>query len=253
VTDKDQSVYIKGKRHYPLSDGTLVPSVSTFLGVLPKPALEKWKIKQVAEAAVKYKPQWEALPEEAAIDLLTGGKLGSTKARDNGDTVHKILEDLFMGRQPDIPEGFERVVDVYERFTSDYEVKVLAVEPEVRSYSLLYAGSLDWIGWINGELVVLDWKSGAGLYGSTAYQLAAYAMADKIVINGEEQEMPQVAGTMGCWVRRAGYALYPMAYDDDIKTVVRAARALYDRVDKDWKYRGKPINPNPIRSKGQEW
>lgn len=257
MTEKLNAVYRYGKRFYPLpSTGVEVPSVSTFLNVLPKPALDKWKLKQVASGAVKYKSSWENLPEEAAIDLLVGGKLGSTAARDNGDTVHKIFEDLAVGQDPHVPAGFEKVPEMWERFNNEFDVKVLAAEPQLMNYNLLYAGSADLIVEINGVPGILDYKSGSGIYGSTAYQTKAYGMCEKMLdpITGLEVDAIPVEAAWGFWIRKSGYALYPLQFDDEVGTVVRASRALFDRVGySDWGYRGKPINPNPIRVKGEDW
>lgn len=256
MTEKLNAVYRYGKRFYPLpSNGIEVPSVSTFLNVLPKPALDKWKLKQVAEAAVKFHDNWYGLPDEAAVDLLVGGKLGSTKARDNGDVVHKIFEDLATGAEPHVPEGFERVRVMWERFLNEFEVKVEAAEPQLMNYNLMYAGSADLIVTINGVTGILDYKSGSGIYGSTAYQTKAYGMCDKMLdpVTGREIDAIPVTAAWGFWIRKAGYALYPLQFDDEIGTVVRAARALFDRVNNDWGYRGKPINPQPIRTKGEDW
>jgi hypothetical protein len=260
LTEKLNAVYVKGKRFYPLPrTGELVPSVSTFLKTIPAPALEKWKRAQVAEAAVEYKSSWENLPPEAAKELLLSDKLGSTKARDDGDRVHAIFEDLAVGRAPYIGEDFEeqgrRVIEIWERFNNEFDVKVLAVEPQLMNYNLLYAGSADLIVEINGVPGILDYKSGSGIFGSTAYQTKSYGMCDKMLDpnTGKEVDSIPVEAAWGFWVRPGGYALYPLAFDDEVATVVRAARALFDRVYEDWKFRGKPINPNPIRTKGSSW
>ena len=47
-----------------------VPSVTTILQVLDKPALPRWAAKSVAEFATANKNSWVNLPDDAAIDLL---------------------------------------------------------------------------------------------------------------------------------------------------------------------------------------
>ena len=258
-------VQINGKRHYELSNGDVVPSVTTFLDVLPKPALDKWRVKVTAEYAIDKVDDWAKLdatsqlivprmPRDATVDMMKGAPYSDTSARDNGNIVHKIFEDLFVGREPLVPKGFERAVDLFEQFNKDFEIEVLYIEPQLVNEKLKYSGSTDGIFRINGKLTVIDWKAGRGLYGSTAYQATAYARCEYIVTEtGEEVEMPQVDQLMGVWLRSSGYAPYPLEYSQDTWDVVRMARRLYDLTAREWDYRGKPMIANALKSPGPEW
>lgn len=247
-------VTVRGKRHYELASGELVPSVTTFLGVLPKEALDRWKLKTVSQWAVKYQDSWSGLPEEAAVDLIKNSAWYDTSARDAGDIAHKILEDRALGKTPFIPPGFEGASRCWDEFTAEFDVEVLHVEPQLVNNQLKYSGSADLIAKVNGETALIDHKSGNGLYGSTAYQLAAYAMADELIPpNGDPIPMPEVTRLYGLWVRPDGWALYPMEFSDDTWNVVRAARALYDLTKNDWNYRGKPINEGALKKAVQQW
>jgi hypothetical protein len=56
---------------------------------------------------------------------------------------------------------------------------------------------------------LFDFKTGKGVYGETALQLAAYARADVYVDDeGNEQDMPTVDGIAAVHVRADGYAVY---------------------------------------------
>jgi hypothetical protein len=258
TTEKVQSVYRAGKRYYPLPDGSEVPSVSTFLGVIDKPALTKWKSKTVAEWAVTHRDAWASLPDEAAVKVLTDAPNYDTSARDSGDIAHKILEDLATGKDPYIPPGFESVPRAWTQFTTEFDVRVHSAEGWVASYDQQYSGSYDLMCWINGDLSLVDTKSGSGIYGSTAWQLCAYARADVILTpeaDGSitETPMPEIKKTFGFWVRPSGWALIPLSLDQDTWNVVRASRMLFDLTANDWRYRGKPLNVSPIRTKGPNW
>lgn len=247
-------VFVNKQRHYELRNGDLVPSVTTFLNVLPKPALEKWKLKTVSEWAFDHQPSWTGLPKEAAVDVIKNSAFYDTSARDYGDIAHRILEMRAVDKPVDIPSGFEGASNAWDEFTSDFEVEVVYVEPQLVNHEQKYSGSADLIATVNGELALIDHKSGNGLYGSTAYQLTAYAMCDTVVTgDGEDIPMPEITRTYGLWVRPGGYALYPMEFSQDTWDVVRAARLLYDLTKNDWKYRGKAVNPNPVRSAGKAW
>lgn len=261
--ERVNEVKIKGQRHYELPNGQLVPSVTTFLNVLPKPALDKWKLKTIATWAVENKSAWTNLPNEAAVDVLQKSLWYDTKARDDGDIAHHILEMRAIGREVDVPPGYEGASRAWDLITEEFEVEVLYAEPQLLNYTLGYAGSADIIlryrrradgpsgKW---KTVVGDWKSGNGLFGSTAYQLMSYAQAEKLLTpDGQEVDMPEIDGTLGIWVRPNGVAIYPMEYSQDVWDVVRCARRLFDLTKNEWNYRGKPINSNPIKSKGPAW
>lgn len=258
-------VFIRGKRHYEIPNGDVVPSVTTFLDVLPKPALTTWKVKTTAAWAVDYVDTWAKYdaesglvvprgPRDAAVDMVKNATQYDTTARDNGSIVHKILEDFFLGRDPQIPKGFERVANVYEEIKKDFDIEPLYIEPQLVNYTYRYSGSTDAIFRINGKVTLLDYKAGNGLYGSTAYQTTAYARSEVILTpEGEEIEMPEVEQLMGLWVRPSGYAAFPLEYSQDTWDIVRAARRLYDLTAREWDYRGRPVNPNPIKSAGPGW
>lgn len=251
------TVTVKGSRFYELPNGDQVPSVTTFMKVLDKPALNNWRVKKVAEWAVKNLDSWRNLPEEAAIDVLSKSSFYDSAPREVGDISHKIKEDLSIGRDPYVPPGFEWAVRNWETFTSDFDVELLYAEPQLINYSYAYAGSADAILRIkpknSGEwrTAIIDYKSGNGLYGSTAYQTTAYGMCEVILLpDGTEIDMPKIDTAYGFWTRPSGYALYPLTFDQNTWDVVRACRRLYDLTKRDWEYRGKPINPNPIKSAG---
>lgn len=252
--DRINEVQVKGKRHYELPNGDTVPSVTTFLDVLPKEALHKWKTKTAARWAVQHQNAWSELPIEAAVDVIAASPFYDSSARDNGDIAHRILEEMAIGRDPTIPQGFEGARDVWHEFTSDFDVKVVYAEPQLINYTYRYSGSADLICEIDGELCLVDHKSGNGIYGSTAFQLTAYGMCEKLMLpDGEEIDMPEVTSTYALWVRPNGYALYPMAFDQDTWDTVRAARRVFDLTRDDWRYRGKPVNPNPVKRATAQW
>lgn len=261
--ERVSEVMKKSGRHYEVPSGDVVPSVTTFLKVLPKPALDTWKLKTVATWAVRNQEAWEKLPEEAAVKVIKDSVWYDTSARDNGDIAHHVLEMRAIGREVDVPAGFEGASRAWDLITEEFEVEVLYAEPQLVNYTLRYAGSADAIMRMRrrseGEggkwkTYVVDWKSGNGLFGSTAFQLMAYAQAEKLLTpDGQEVDMPEIDGTLGVWVRPNGVAIYPMEYSQDVWDVVRCARRLFDLTSNDWKYRGKPLNTNPIKSRGPAW
>lgn len=265
--------YHKGNRLYTTPEGDEFPSVTSVLGVENKKTLNTWKLKR-ALAWAKENPEVISAMPQAALDKIADDipNYGNNAAA-SGEIVHKIWEDLALGREPFIPAGFEEVPEHWKRFNEDFEVETIAVEPEVYNNTFQYAGSLDalykirargwWtpetddtsgVDWNEWQTVVLDVKSGNGLYGSTAIQCCAYAKAEKLIHPHEGViDMPEVTATAGLWVRKSGYAFYPLAFDDRVWRHFVAARRLWMIHGNDWGLRGRPINPNALKSPGAPW
>jgi hypothetical protein len=262
VTEKIQSIYIKGKRHYPVPSGDTVPSVSTFLDILAKPALTNWKVKTTAEWAVDNQEHWKGLPRDAAVDVVAKSTTFNKDAATMGTIAHGVFEDLANGREPSyMPPGFEMIPRYWAEFVEEFQVRVEYPEPWLWNKGLRYAGSADLVctmqlpGHAERITAIIDYKSGSGIYGSTAYQLAAYAMCDQLILDGGRTIIapPAVTHTFGMWVRPAGWTLYPMAYDAEMRRLVHGMRLMYDWTADDWGYRGKAINRFPVRTKGDNW
>jgi hypothetical protein len=90
-------------------------------------------------------------------------------------------------------------VEAYARFLDRWQVEVIATETPCASTRWKYAGTADaWAVFGRGELagarVLLDIKTGRGVYDSTALQLTAYRHCDLWQPDGpdSEQELPPV-------------------------------------------------------------
>ena len=67
----------------------------------------------------------------------------------------------------------------YRMWREDSTVEPIWTERTVWSLEYGYAGSVDLVGVDDGRLVVLDWKTGRGIYNEAGLQVAAYAHAIK--------------------------------------------------------------------------
>jgi hypothetical protein len=257
--------------------GLEAPSHSTVLKVLPKPALDNWKLKNSVTWTIANQHRWHGMELEDAVNMVMAAKHNPEyDAAAVGDQAHLIYENLALGYDPiefGVPDGYEGILDFWEEMVEEFELEIFAVEPRVHNYVLNISGSPDllvygmfpdWKGEVDRRLAVLDYKTGNGLYGSTAYQNMYTALAQTYQLEGwikdrREEELPPITASFGVWVRPEGWALIPLDMGDDVQVVCRAARALYDRVDTTrytWteaKYKGKAINANPIKSKRGDW
>lgn len=238
------TITIAGKRHYehPITRQQ-VPSVTSIIGVLDKPALPRWAAKEVAAFAVGNKASWVNLPDDAANDMLKSAPWRMRdKAADTGTNAHSILEQFALHGvptffPPDVPQS---VISGLAEFWLTFQPHVIACEQTVWNSTIGYAGSFDLIAIINGKTTLIDLKTGAGVYGSTALQLAAYAKGEEIITaDGTTIAMPVVEAYAVLHVPQNGkpWALVPMDVTDQEFNAFMMARGLFAWVT----HREKPV------------
>jgi CRISPR/Cas system-associated exonuclease Cas4 (RecB family) len=120
--------------------GGVYPSITTVLGVLPKPELDAWRKNIGAEAADKITRQ----------------------AGNRGSRLHEICEDYVLGRMKKanqyLPDQYERFLNLRATIDANLE-KVIAVEAPLYSDYLGIAGRTDLIGVWNGRTSIIDYKT----------------------------------------------------------------------------------------------
>lgn len=191
--------YIKGV-HY--------PSVTQILGIIRKPFLETWRGKwgnRLCDKKLKAAGAIGTLFHSSVELLAQGVGVNTTNRRVNA----------MAGRM--------------KEWLAEHEYQPEVAEFKVLSKKHKYSGTLDAIGYVKdfpGELVILDWKSGAGIYPEMSLQLAAYAEAYR--------EQTGIAIKRGLIVQvskdKPQHKLKTKEYDLTPKlfTYFKAARLLYD-------------------------
>jgi len=181
-----------GRRLYrdPVTDKR-VPSVTTVMGMKAKPLLVPWAAKMSAEFAVE---NWEALsslPREERIDLIKSAHKNRAKdAADLGDSIH-IYAEAFMKQEPlpDYPaDAFDSIANLLA-WLDERKPKLIAAEVSMFS-ERGYAGTFDALVEMDGEVWLLDWKTGKGVYDEVGMQLAALHYADRVLAE-EPVELPK--------------------------------------------------------------
>lgn len=100
------------------------------------------------------------------------------KAADRGTAIHNSIENFLKYDIDDIEPEYRGYFDAFLRFWEDYQPEL--VRSEVRMYHklFLYAGTADLLCFIDGRLVLIDYKSTAEIYEMTCrIQLEAYWQA----------------------------------------------------------------------------
>lgn len=198
-----------------LLDGQPVPSVTSVLASLAKPALVPWAAKITATAAVDGLDTISTMARDDAITWLKGAHRRETSAAaGRGTDVHRHAEALVHGIADDVPEELVPYVQSCARFLDRVGVQPVLVEATLFHRQPHYAGTLDLLGvcdhW-DAEPWLFDYKTGSGIYPETALQLAAYRFASFYIdTDGTEQPVPPVVGCAAVHIRPDGWEVKPV-------------------------------------------
>lgn len=238
--------------------GDKLPSVTSVMNALAKPALKFWAAKKTAEAAVE---EFGTLAQmvgngntEGAIDYLKRApQRSSGPTAKLGSEVHDLCDRIAKGEDlKRVHPDHEPFVRNFNQWIKDFEVGFLESEITVWSDTHGYAGTLDAICMIDGEAVICDWKTGAsGVWADVALQLNAYANADCILDgDGTRRDLPSIDASAVLHLRPEHAHLYPVRLGDDVFEVFKSLL-----VSDQWQREisksvlGSPIDPNTEKEK----
>jgi len=173
-------------------EGQRLPSVTTVLDIIAKPALGPWYAKEerryfeTAMLEVLSRPGARD-PEyvlAAVADAVSGVKAADRekqKAAAIGTAVHAGIEWALRrhlgedaGPEPRLPEPAAWAVESWKDWARSVGLEPLAIERTVYCLDCGYAGTLDLYARVKGVLTVLDWKSGKAIYPEAFLQNLAY-------------------------------------------------------------------------------
>lgn len=137
-----------------VAPGTGWPSVSTVLDIRDKPSLNEFKLRVGVEEA--YRRQKES------------------SAR--GNRIHKVITDWIEGWPIESDSETDLTLEAFESWREKYQPEIIGCEVFLQSKKYKYRGRCDLICRIDGELYIVDYKSGAA-YWWQGYQLRGYEQA----------------------------------------------------------------------------
>lgn len=145
---------------YRLADKTIVPGVTTILGLMAKPALVPWANKLGLQG----------------IDV---SKYVDDKA-DIGTLGHAMVTDKLSGVETDTKDYSENQISKAENcalsfwsWEKEHPIEeVFFVERPLVSEAHRFGGTLDIYAKINGKREIIDLKTGSGIYPEHAWQVA---------------------------------------------------------------------------------
>lgn len=179
-----------------------MPGVTSVIGILDKPALLPWAARIQQEADIEV--AWHILRESQGSDSpwltddrllfeerfreLAGAKKEHQKhlkeASELGGDLHKLIETWCLQRmgvpRPEPVINNEQAYYVYagfEQWAKSVDLYPLAIEAPVYSLKHCYAGTLDCLALVNGDLTLIDWKTSPRIYPEMRLQNVAYRQA----------------------------------------------------------------------------
>lgn len=216
--------------------GEPVDSVSRIVDAVAKPGLVGWAAKTVAGYAVDHWNDLELLTPSKRLEELKGAAWADRDAAaGRGSDIHALAHQLALGETVEVPDPLRGHVDAYLAFVDAYDVHELAVETACvyrgASLATSYAGTFDALVTCGASAPVglVDWKTGAsGIWPETALQLAGYAHAQTMLVDGgpEERPMPDVDFAWAVWLRADGYDVVPVDISDQTWLYFRYAQQL---------------------------
>lgn len=213
-----------------------LPSVTTLLGQLDKPALKRWASGVAADYATDNWDELTAMRPSERRAAISGAPWASRdRAAASGTAIHAMAEQLLAGQPVEVPEEISAKVEAVARFLERASLIKVAAEcmvwsaPDDELGLCGFAGTFDLLAEHPSRgRMLLDWKTGKGVYGEYAVQLAAYRSADWLVYGGVDVAMPVVDSMAVAHVTPGGVDLHMVAPDQVPAAVERFAllRAL---------------------------
>ena len=194
------------ERYYKIGDYESFPSVTTVLDMIFKEPIVEFKMDRALDYLQnKYKKNhwlttapWVRYPKskraqsfskrvktswtDTLASLRRNAKLHPDRVRDKagsiGSEIHEAISaelqgELWSSENPAVHTAMQS----YRMWREDSTIVPLWTEQTVWSIEYGYAGSADLVGMDGSQLVVLDWKTGKGVYNEAGLQVAAYAHA----------------------------------------------------------------------------
>lgn len=220
-----------GNSHSYALDGHKVPGVTTIIKVLDKPALVGWAARESAAYAVEHWDELAGLPIMERADKITRARFESNRrAIVRGHRIHEFGDKISHGVPVEVPDEYRGPAEAYARFLDAWDLQTIATESPVCHTAYRYGGTFDAIA-ESPRLgrVMIDIKTGSGVYPETALQLAAYRHADLMIdAAGDEQPMISTEGAYVAHVLPDTVDLIPITQDDRVTGAFLYCLELYE-------------------------
>ena len=169
---------------YKLADGTKVPSVTTILTIKDPGPLINWAYRTGREHGL-LEGQGKEAPSGLydSSDILAIGTCvhAMCEAWVKGDEPLLVLEKALESEKVHDKVSFRAqaasAYSAFEFWVKGTQLDIIDCEVPVISEQHKFGGTLDFIGKLNGKLVLGDFKTSGGVYPEYLMQIVAYAKA----------------------------------------------------------------------------
>ena len=180
-------------KHWYFANGKYVPSVTGVTKYLDKSGpLMYWAVKQTVNY---FRSQFvagtvvdEVQLEKIFREALTQFRSHTKEAADVGSLIHAWIEDYINKKLIASPQTnveivmplnarMQNGVKAFLNWEKDNQIEFIRSESKIYSKKYNYSGTCDLIAKVNGQLSVVDFKTGSGPYYEQTMQLAAYQNA----------------------------------------------------------------------------
>jgi hypothetical protein len=153
------------------------PGVTDVMGVIAKPALERWKIAEAVKASLTLDIETYSTTESFILDAVARSKEQTMEKAKIGSQIHSAIERHYLGES----FGYGKIVEGVADFL-DAEYGVLQWSPEVEFLSELdgyaYGGTADLVaGCLVVDIKTKETFSKKMVWDDHIVQLALYARA----------------------------------------------------------------------------
>lgn len=172
---------------FPVTLGSL-PSVTTILGAIAKPALYKWYedkgVKKAFDILAMLKTMspyiHDAIIGHLPPEFLKSGNDTAAEAADVGTEAHNAIQKILHGQEihlENLSDKARNAVFSFEKWRDGKKMEIIKTESVVYHEEYLYAGTMDALIELDGRITLADWKTSKGIYGEYHLQAVAYKMA----------------------------------------------------------------------------
>lgn len=129
----------------------------------------------------------------AALPNFKTGEAIKARSAEEGTLVHNTIESLLKKEPIAIPDPIKPSIEAFMDFYATHRVTPLKIEERIISKKHNYAGTIDVLAEVDGEVGVLDIKTSKAVYRDYGMQTAAYIEAFK-----EDPHLPSLTS----WILR---------------------------------------------------
>lgn len=191
------------RRYIDPSTNEFIPGVTSIIGNLPKPFLQAWAAKTVAQMAVRDLPAITNLanhdPEAAVEWLKSAPRRDTAQAAKVGREAHEVFEQLALGNPVfNLPDYLQIYADHFKDYLDTLQPEFLLTEEGVWDRTHNYAGTFDAVvRYNNPDVTTMDVEGNetalvgvahqdnkttrSGVHAEVSLQLAAYSHAEYLV------------------------------------------------------------------------